>query len=315
MRVFYVIVLLFTLWLNYMGTRGFQSDGALSIAAVAAFSAKFFSAFVFVQLTAVLLLTPAMIAGSIAQERERRTIEYLLASTLSGSEIVLSKFLGRLLQVAALLLAGLPILAIAMMLGGIAPQALAIAFAITLAALVATASLSIGVSVWAERGRDAVVRTYLLLLVFLLLPPLAWGLSGEVWAPLEWLTDAGHQLTLVNPYYAVGETLFTIRVASRRTIVPAWWHTLVPLLTTYAIFSLAVLAWSMASVRRVYRKSIGAGDGTRRWSRWRCAGGHDWAIVPCCGKSYSPPRPRFNWECWGGLPPFCCSPWQSCPRL
>ena len=84
------------------------------------------------------------------EERERRTIEYLFASTLTGSEIIFSKFLARTLHVAAQLAVGLPILALGMMLGGIQPTLLVAVFAVTFATLLATAALSIATSVWSS---------------------------------------------------------------------------------------------------------------------------------------------------------------------
>ena len=56
-------------------------------------------------------MTPAVAAGGIASERQRRTIEYLFATDLSNGEIVLDKLCARLLTVGKLLLATLPVLA------------------------------------------------------------------------------------------------------------------------------------------------------------------------------------------------------------
>ena len=52
---------------------------------------SFFESFAIVQLCVVLFVAPAMIATAVAQERERRTIEYLLVSPLSSREIALGK--------------------------------------------------------------------------------------------------------------------------------------------------------------------------------------------------------------------------------
>ena len=85
-RVLYALVLFVVLWINYselISQRTIASDGTMSTRALAEFSRAFFATFAVVQMGAVLMLTPAMIAGSIAQERERRTIEYLFASTLT----------------------------------------------------------------------------------------------------------------------------------------------------------------------------------------------------------------------------------------
>ena len=79
------------------------------------------------QLLAVLLIGPALAAGTIAQERERRTMEYLYATPLSNLEIIIGKLGGRVLQILYLVLSGVPVLALAMLLGGIAPRAIAVA--------------------------------------------------------------------------------------------------------------------------------------------------------------------------------------------
>ncbi len=53
---------------------------------------KFFEAFMMVQIVAVSILTPAFVAGAIAEEKDRKTLEFLLATDLRNREIVLSKF-------------------------------------------------------------------------------------------------------------------------------------------------------------------------------------------------------------------------------
>ena len=65
--------------------------------------------------------------GTIAQERERRTMEYLYTTPLSNLEIIIGKLGGRVLQILYLVLSGVPVLALAMLLGGIAPRTIAVA--------------------------------------------------------------------------------------------------------------------------------------------------------------------------------------------
>jgi ABC-type transport system involved in multi-copper enzyme maturation permease subunit len=271
-RIVYAAVLLGLLWINYVDSplqRRSTPQATVSIRAVADFSRTFFITFSFAQLVAVLFLTPAMIAGSIAQERERRTIEYLFASTLSGSEIIFSKFLGRTLHVTVTLLVGLPILAIVLMLGGVEPMLLFMVFLVTVATLVALSALSIATSVWSKRSRDAVIRTYLYLLVFLALPPLAWILSNPpfIWPWVSKALEGIGAVTLVNPFYVIGSLLmFTSNSGQTyRAIVG-------PVLVVYPLFTLLSLAWATLSVRRVYRKSMGVSEGKRvrgTFPRWR----------------------------------------------
>ena len=151
-------MLLGALWVVYLSMTPFyrigRDFGEDDIHAVARFSAAFFDTFAVLQLLAVVLLGPAMVAGTIAAERERRTIEYLFASSLSNAEIVLGKLAARLLHVVYVILAGVPVLALVMLLGGIAPEAVLVLLILTLSTVLTVSTLSIAVSVWsARRGR------------------------------------------------------------------------------------------------------------------------------------------------------------------
>lgn len=114
LRVAYSLVILFVLWVTYENTamnsarRGGSSS---SINATANAAAAFFWSFSWVQVIGILLVAPAMAVGTIATERERRTIEYLFATDLSNLEIVLGKTAARLLLIGQLVLASLPVLA------------------------------------------------------------------------------------------------------------------------------------------------------------------------------------------------------------
>ena len=149
-------------WMSvFHGPRFYSTQNSNTIALSARFMANFFVTFSIMQLLAAVGLGPAIAAGTIASERERRTIEYLFAADLGNAEIVLSKLAARFLQIMIILLAGLPILAVAMLQGGIAPEALLAVYVVTFSTVITVASLSIAVSVWSARARDAVIRAYL----------------------------------------------------------------------------------------------------------------------------------------------------------
>jgi ABC-type transport system involved in multi-copper enzyme maturation permease subunit len=202
-RAAYATVLLVALWVVYqsMGAsyryRSAATEG--DIHAIAEFSAAFFGTFSVLQLLAVVLLGPAMVAGTIATERERRTIEYLFASSLSNSEIVLGKLAAKLLHVVYMILAGVPVLALVMLLGGIAPEALLALLILTLSTVLTVSTLSIAVSVWSARAREAVTRAYLLLFALLVIPPLMLLLQGE---PLyyRFIAPVNEQFLYANPF-------------------------------------------------------------------------------------------------------------------
>src|SRR5205823_1959929 len=131
----------------------------------ARFAASFFHSFLVAQFAAVLLLTPALTAGALAEERERGTLPLLLATQLEGRQIVLGKLLSRVGHLVLLLLAGVPVLALLQLLGGVDPSLLVAGFAITLLTLVSTASVSLFCSASAGRVRDAVFLSYALIAV------------------------------------------------------------------------------------------------------------------------------------------------------
>ena len=85
-------------------------------------SENFFSMFMIVQLALVVLLTPAYVAGAISEEKDRKTMEFMLATDLANHEIVLSKLLSRLANMTLFLLTGLPILSVLQFLGGVDVQ-------------------------------------------------------------------------------------------------------------------------------------------------------------------------------------------------
>src|SRR5262249_11370707 len=103
---------------------------------VARFAAEFTAAFLLVQLAALLVLTPAATAGAVAEERQRRTLDGLLTSDLSGRAIVFGKAAAGWLQTLAVLFAGLPVLALLQWWGGVDLPVLLAGFAVAaLAAL------------------------------------------------------------------------------------------------------------------------------------------------------------------------------------
>jgi ABC-type transport system involved in multi-copper enzyme maturation permease subunit len=128
---------------------------------------SYFSTFLTLQMLTVLFLTPAYVAGAISEEKERRTLEFMLATDLANREIVLSKLLSRLANLAFLLLAGLPILSLMQLLGGVDPLLLLVGFAATGITMTSLASVSMLMSVYARKSRDSTGLTYLGIVAYL----------------------------------------------------------------------------------------------------------------------------------------------------
>jgi ABC-type transport system involved in multi-copper enzyme maturation permease subunit len=134
---------------------------------LAKFAESFFIVFMEVQFVGVFLLTPAFAAGAIAEEKDRRTLEYLLATDLDNREIVLGKLTSRLLGLVLLVLTGLPILSLIQFFGGVDPDLVLSGFAATGVTMLSLAGLSILVSVYTKKPRDAIVLTYLVVVAYL----------------------------------------------------------------------------------------------------------------------------------------------------
>ena len=100
----------------------------------------------------MLVLTPALVAGVIADEKQRKTLHYLLASRLTSPEIVLGKLLVRMLYVGVLLGVSLPVLSLLVLLGGVDPRLVLLACGATFSTGWFLASLSIWVSTIAQEG-------------------------------------------------------------------------------------------------------------------------------------------------------------------
>src|SRR5262249_39200661 len=128
---------------------------------MAVFAESFFGTFMWIQFLVVILLTPAYTAAAIADEKDRKTLEFLLATDLENREIILSKWMSRMLNLSLLILAGLPVLSITQFLGGVDPDLVVAGFAGTAITMVSLAAISILNSVYAKKARDAIVLTYL----------------------------------------------------------------------------------------------------------------------------------------------------------
>ncbi len=138
---------------------------------------EFFYTFMLVQLLAVSLLTPAYVAGSIADEKSRKTLEFLLATDLRNREIVLSKLGARLANMTMFVLTGLPILSFLQFLGGIDPNLVLTGFAATGLTMLGLGGLSIWMSVLCKRPRDAIALTYLAAIAYVVLSTLLYAFS------------------------------------------------------------------------------------------------------------------------------------------
>ena len=171
-RFLYGLIILFQIYLSYqqLSLATGNGQGTLRIRDMAEFGQGVFTSFAVVQAVVVVLLTPALVGGAIADERQRKTLHYLLTSQLTSVEIVVGKLAARLLQVGVLVALGLPVVSLIGLFGGVDFPLLLIVYAATLTTTYFLATASILVSVVSRRPREAISLIYVLELAWLVLP-------------------------------------------------------------------------------------------------------------------------------------------------
>lgn len=108
----------------------------------------------------LLLLTPSYVGTAIAEEKEHGTIELLFTTFVTSREIILGKLCSRLVHLAAFLLAGMPLLAVARVWGGLTAQDILVGYAVLLLSLFSVGALSIFCSVMARSVLAAELSSY-----------------------------------------------------------------------------------------------------------------------------------------------------------
>jgi ABC-type transport system involved in multi-copper enzyme maturation permease subunit len=194
---------LFVVWATKVAPAG---PAGATLSNLAKVGESFFYAIAGTQLVLVLLAAPAYTAGAVCLDRARGTLAHVLVTDLSSVEIVLGKLGSRLLPVLGLVLAGLPLLALATLLGGIDPTALFGGFLVTLGVAVAGCALALALSVWGNKPHEVMLAAYLVLVVLLLAWP-AWMLMPPGWgfgATPAWLERSNPFWLAFAPYLRAG---------------------------------------------------------------------------------------------------------------
>jgi ABC-type transport system involved in multi-copper enzyme maturation permease subunit len=123
-----------------------------------------------VQGTLAVFLTPALVAGAVASEAQRKTLGDLLTTDLGSAEIVLGKLAARLIGVSVLLATGMPAVLVAGLLGGVAPRLIALSWLATVSTAFLVGGLAILGSVLTRSVRGAMNFVFTLALTWLVLP-------------------------------------------------------------------------------------------------------------------------------------------------
>jgi ABC-type transport system involved in multi-copper enzyme maturation permease subunit len=220
-RVAYAVLLAVIFTWIYLAWMTFDPDArtAFTRRQMSQMAETFFYTYAIIQFIIVCFLTPASLAGAIADEKERRTLEFLLATDLRDREILFGKLAARVGALLLFLMAGLPILGMLQFFGGIDPDLVIAAFVATVIVVLSLSALGMAASVLARRVRDAVALTYLSAMVYV-------AGSFGLWAIAMWLTyapawrasfnlfgytitpeDMAYPIICGNPFYMTGTVM------------------------------------------------------------------------------------------------------------
>lgn len=185
---------------------------------------RIFALYSGLQFFLLVALTPLLVAQAILEERQARTLQLLTMTRLSARSLLSGKVLSRLLVLEAFVLAGLPVLALALSLGGVEPLELASAF---VQANVAIASLAAVSCVAALRARGPVAPalaswTWAFGAWFLAAAPVAAGVDDDLASavsPVISLFEPEGLVGLLGPALIILPTLLVLFRLAERTFV------------------------------------------------------------------------------------------------
>jgi len=119
-----------------------------------------FAVLTILQMALVLFITPSLTAGAISSEREKQTLNILLTTTQSSTQIVVGKLLSSVAFLVLMLIAGLPLYSLVFLFGGVSPSQLISIFLFYLVTVVAIGSIGVMFSTITKRTIVAMIATY-----------------------------------------------------------------------------------------------------------------------------------------------------------
>ncbi|HOL95232.1 MAG TPA: ABC transporter permease [bacterium] len=203
----------------------------------------------------ITFLMPILIAPSIVEEREKKTLDMLLSSPISVLHLVLAKLISPLVFVILLLTSSIPVLALCFLGGGLGFGEVFHVYVLFLA----TAGLYACLGLFCSTLRPRVYEVYLIAVALTVFWALLLPFHGSVWyfiSQVSWKDDLSinHSFQYLSPFFALDQLL-----TGRGTL---WSREL-----TLGIFLLQAVGFSVLLValttRMVRQISAGAGFGAR----------------------------------------------------
>jgi ABC-type transport system involved in multi-copper enzyme maturation permease subunit len=175
---FYLTVLSGFVWMletlqaQSVANSGFGSSAAFASTQI---GTTVFAGLLFLETLLVTFLAPAFTTGAISQEREKQTLDLLVATPISSLSIVLGKLFSALAWVFILVIASIPLTGIVFVFGGVAPEDLVRGYIVLIVDAIGLGCIGLFFSALLRRTLAATVAAYFLVLSVTLGATFVWG--------------------------------------------------------------------------------------------------------------------------------------------
>lgn len=133
---------------------------------LAVFANRFSNAFLYLQAGIVFLLVPLYFGGALSSEKERGNHDFFMVTDLTSRELVLGKFAAHAVHMIGMLLAGLPVLAMTQVWGGVNLLHIVAGYAVVFITIFSMGGLAMMCSALQSRTTTAVACAYCLSFLF-----------------------------------------------------------------------------------------------------------------------------------------------------
>jgi ABC-type transport system involved in multi-copper enzyme maturation permease subunit len=186
-----------TSWQLLVGSQRIENLGDL-----AWFGAAAFQILAPLELAVAMPFAALLVASAVSLEKDRKTLDLLLLTNLSNSELVLGKLLAGMLSVVVVVIAALPLLMIIALLGGVSTGQIVRVQAVTLVSALAAGSLGSTIALWREKTFQSLAMTLLVIVLWLI----GWEIVAAGAGAHSWLgVPAASWAAALSPWQAIQE--------------------------------------------------------------------------------------------------------------
>jgi ABC-2 type transport system permease protein len=167
-----------------------------------------FAGLAFLEMIFICLITPALTAGAISGERERRTFDMLLATPLRPVSILWGKMFASLTYVQLLILAAVPLFSLVFLFGGVVLRDVVQAIGLMALTAITYGTLGLFFSALTRRTGRATVLSYLIVFILIFGSFFGWMVASTMGS-----NNLPRSILYLNPVTALASAIVTPEMA------------------------------------------------------------------------------------------------------